>query len=143
MTPAGWTLRSDAQGVDWQRVSDLLKTVGMASFEPSLHQRAFANSQVVVFVHEGPELIGFGRALTDGVYQAALYDVVVHPDFQGRGMGRLIVETLLEGLPQRNVILYAAVGKESFYEKLGFHKMTTAMARFRDPDRMRRMGFIE
>ena len=50
---------------------------------------------------------------------------------------------ILERLPAGNIILYANIGRESFYEKLGFRRMKTAMARFRHADVMREKGFTE
>ena len=35
-------------------------------------------------------MIGFGRAISDGTYQAAIYDVAVNPDFQKKGLGNII-----------------------------------------------------
>jgi N-acetylglutamate synthase-like GNAT family acetyltransferase len=57
----------------------------------------------------------------------------VHPDCQGRGLGRDIIERLLVHCRgHRKIILYAVPGKEAFYERLGFRRMTTAMAIFED-----------
>ena len=60
-------------------------------------------------------------------------DIAVHPDFQGAGIGKSIVETLKRfSKNHRKIILYANPGKESFYKNLGFKRMTTAMAIFKD-----------
>jgi len=81
-------------------------------------------------------MIGFGRAISDGAYQAAVYDVAVVPEFQKMGIGKIIMEKILERLSGCNVILYAAPGKEDFYLKLGLRKMKTGMALFRNPEKM-------
>ena len=67
---------------------------------------------------DGSEMIGFGRALSDGAYQAAIYDVAVLPAYQGKGIGKLIVEKLIERCPDCNYILYSSPGKEIFYQKM-------------------------
>jgi ribosomal protein S18 acetylase RimI-like enzyme len=47
-------------------------------------------SQAVVSAWQGQELVGFGRASSDGLFRAVLWDVVVDKDHQGRGLGRRI-----------------------------------------------------
>jgi predicted N-acetyltransferase YhbS len=59
--------------------------------------------------------------------------VAVHPGRQGTGIGRDIVSRLVElSRGHRKIILYAVRGKEPFYQKLGFMRMLTAMAIFRN-----------
>ncbi|MDR3304783.1 MAG: GNAT family N-acetyltransferase, partial [Clostridiales Family XIII bacterium] len=95
-----------------------------------LHKKAFENSYTAVFLYDGETLIGLGRAISDGAYEAAIYDIAVAPDYQGRGLGRTILETLLADLKGFNAILFAAPGKVPFYGRLGFRKMRTGMACF-------------
>nr|WP_320009733.1 GNAT family N-acetyltransferase [uncultured Desulfobulbus sp.] len=133
----------DSKAVDYAQIADTLRLVGMAYFTPMEHARAFAASFVTVFVFHQGALIGFGRALSDGVYQAALYDVAVLPEYQGQGIGSLIIHSLLDKLGQCNVILYAAPGKEDFYTALGFRRMKTGMALFTNTERMAEKGFTE
>ena len=128
--------------IEWNLVRDCLKEAGMAHYEPDRHQRAFENSFAVLFVFREEEMIGFGRALSDGAYQAAIYDVAVLPAFQKRGVGKLIMECLLEKLSRCNVILYANPGKEGFYMKSGFASLKTGMALFLHPEAMKRKGIL-
>ena len=127
----------------WRIVAQTLKEVGMAFYEPHVHKKAFANSHTRIFVFQNDRLIGFGRAISDGVYQAAIYDVAVIPEFQGRGIGTIIVKNILSNLPSCNFILYTMPGKEDFYRKLGFRKMKTGMAVFKNADNMKLRGFTE
>jgi ribosomal protein S18 acetylase RimI-like enzyme len=87
--------------------------------------------------------MGAGRALTDGVRFAVIFDVVVLPEYQGRGIGKQIMAFLAERSKAPNILLHAVHGKEGFYRKLGYRKMTTAMARFENPDAQRQRGYIE
>jgi ribosomal protein S18 acetylase RimI-like enzyme len=134
------TIETGCAGVDWQQVSDTLREVGMAWHDPELHRKAFENSHTTLFVYHGGRLIGFGRAISDGAYQAAVYDVAVLPEFQGQGIGKTIVGRILSRLPHCNVILYAAPGREGFYEKLGFRRLKTGMALFRNGEAARQKG---
>lgn len=136
-------IKLDCQGVDWKLISSTLKKVGMAHYEPDLHRRAFTASHTTVFAYHEQQLIGFGRAISDGVYQASVYDCVVLPEYQGKGIGRTIMEHILSGVSPCNVILYASPGKEGFYQTLGFRKMKTGMALFTKVESMREKGFTE
>lgn len=136
-------IREDCSGVDWQTVSDILKDVGMAHHEPAMHRRAFEVSHTTVFVYHADRLIGFGRAISDGVYQAAIYDCAVRPEFQGKGIGKTIMTAILSRISHCNAILYATPGKEGFYRTHGFRKMTTGMALFKNAESMRARGFTD
>ena len=137
------SVKNDCLGVDWQIVTEILKSVGMASHAPEKHRKAFEASYTKVFLYNAETLIGFGRAISDGTYQAAVYDCAVAPEFQGKGIGRMIMENILSKLQDCNVILYASPGKEGFYEKLGFRKMKTGMAKFINMESMKERGFTE
>jgi ribosomal protein S18 acetylase RimI-like enzyme len=86
-------------------------------------------SYTLIFAFDKPQLIGMGRALCDGEYQAAIYDMVVLPEYQGQGVGREMLRRLCTQLPVDNIILYAVPGREGFYQKCGFTRMRTAMAK--------------
>lgn len=134
-------IRLSCADVPWAEVVTILKSAGMAYATPEAHQKAFAASFATVFAWHAGQLIGFGRALSDGVYQAALYDIAVLPPYQGKGVGATIVQQILVMLPACNVILYASPGKEGFYAKLGFRPMKTGMALFKNPEQMAARGF--
>jgi ribosomal protein S18 acetylase RimI-like enzyme len=133
----------DTTHIDWDKVVDTLKIVNMAYSTPDVHERAFNKSHTVVFVFSDTDLIGFGRVISDGEYQAAMYDVAVLPSYQGKGIGKMIVQKIMEKIPHCNVILYASPGKEVFYEKESFRRMKTGMARFINAERMKNNGFTE
>ena len=131
-------IKTDPAGIDWQTIADTLKKVGMAHYEPEVHKKAFEASHTTVFVYEDSRLIGFGRAISDGQYQAAIYDVAVVPEAQGKGVGKTIIQTILDSLSNCNVILYASPGMEGFYRKFGFGLMKTGMARFTTQQAMKK-----
>ena len=139
----GVDVKQDCADVDWKAVSETLQCVGMAYDEPDLHRRAFEASHTTVFVYHADRLIGFGRAISDGVYQAAIYDCAVLPEFQGKGIGTTIMKNILPRISHCNVILYASPGKEGFYQVHGFRKMKTGMAHFKKGAAMRERGFTE
>ena len=128
---------------DWNRVREILQTVGMGHHSAQTHRKAFEASHMTIFAYRGDQLVGFGRAISDGQYQAAIYDCAVIPEFQGNGIGSEIIRLMVEQLTHCNIILYASPGREGFYEQQGFARMKTGMALFLEMDSKRRRGFIE
>ena len=85
-----------------------------------------ANSFKFVALFDGGELVGMGRALSDGVSDAYIQDVVVRTDYRGQGWGQKIVSRLVEELRAAGIDwigLIGAPGTGAFYEKLGFCEM--------------------
>jgi len=136
-------IKLGCDGVTWEAVSEILKTVGMTYYDPDIHRRAFEASHTSVFIYNNEKLIGFGRAISDGICQAAVYDCAIIPLFQGMGWGTKLVETILSQIPDCNAILYASPGKEGFYQKQGFRKMKTGMANFKNSASVKKRGFTE
>lgn len=136
-------VKQDCADVDWKKVSETLKSVGMAYYEPEIHRRAFKASHTTVLIYHGNRLIGFGRAISDGAYQAAVYNCAVLPEYQGKRIGKTIMDHILSRVSHCNVILYASPGKEGFYKKHGFRKMKTGMAHFKKSAAMKKGGFTE
>ena len=121
------TITFDCDTIDWQALADLIECAPLVKRDPADLRCAFANSYAACFAFSGGQLVGTARATSDGVYYATVLDVCVHPDHQGRGIGRLVVERLLARLPSYKVFLTSVPGKEGFYKKLGFLRQTNAM----------------
>lgn len=85
--------------------------------------RAVTNSQFVIAAYDGEELVGFGRVVTDGVLHAMIYDMIVLPAYQNRGIGKHILNALVVKCREasiRDIQLFCAANKRRFYEKNGF-----------------------
>ncbi len=119
-----------AREIDWNEAATVFERAPLGSTRrrPDMLRKAFESSYAVVYVFDDHKLVGLARALCDGVYQAAIYDVVVLPEYQGKGIGKEVMMRLHDQLPVGNVILYAVPGREGFYSACGFRKMLTAMA---------------
>ena len=80
------------------------------------------NSTVVVSLWDENQLIGFGRATSDLVFRAVLWDVVIASDRQGLGLGKLIVESILTNKKIKSVekIYLMTTDSSDFYKQLGF-----------------------
>ena len=85
--------------------------------------QAVGNSWCVVAAYDGSLLIGAGRVVSDGVLHAMVYELITDPVYQGRGVGTEILARLVAKCRQahiRDIQLFSAQGKRSFYEKRGF-----------------------
>ena len=136
-------IKKDCTNINWQEVRNILKAAGMSFVDEEFHKKSFENSYTVVFIFNKEKLIGFGRAISDGVRQSAIYDVAILPECQGLGIGKLIIENIVNNTPTCNFILYASPVKEGFYENLGFKKLKTVMGLFVNMERMKSRNFIE
>jgi N-acetylglutamate synthase-like GNAT family acetyltransferase len=122
-------ISSNLTEVDWQLVADIYKSVhwGQRGGRERIIE-SFANVKFKCFAYHNGKLVGFGKMMSDGVMYGAIYDVVVHSDYHGLGIGKRIMSWLVnEGSGLHWITLFASPGKESFYSKLGFKVMKTAM----------------
>ena len=136
-------LSSDCTGIDWLKLVDVFRRAPLGERDPEKLRSSFMNSAVTCFVWDHDELVGAGRAISDGVAYTAIFDVVLLPEFQGRGIGKQIMKFLQAEAKAPNVILHAVPGKEEFYRKLGYRRMRTAMASFANPQIQHERGYIE
>ena len=90
-------------------------------------KKCLANSDVIISIWANNEIVGFGRALSDGVYRGVLWDIVIDQDHQGKGYGKLIVENLLNSKKLKNTkkIYLMTTNKKLFYSQIDFHDVKT------------------
>jgi ribosomal protein S18 acetylase RimI-like enzyme len=135
--------REEMEGVNWERLAEVFLRAPLGKRDPGKLREVFQNSQIRCFVWNGQELIGAGRAITDGVRYSVIFDVVVLPEYQGRGIGKQIMKFLADRSKAESALLFAVPGKEGFYTKLGYRRMKTAMAIFPNPEGHQKAGYIE
>jgi GNAT superfamily N-acetyltransferase len=141
LNPVGLT--TPIRSIDLHQLQHLFRAAAFWAQDRCLDdlQVAIANSKPVVtvwdsvgedFSQEG-RLIGFARATSDGVYRATIWDVVIHPDYQGAGLGRKLVETVLMHPHINRVerVYLMTTHQQKFYERIGFEEnQTTTMVLF-------------
>ncbi len=90
-------------------------------------KKCLANSDVVISLWVGKEMVGFGRALTDGIYRAVLWDIVIDQNYQGKGFGTLIVNNLLSSKKIKNTkkLYLMTTNKKLFYTQFEFKEVTS------------------
>ena len=85
-------------------------------------RKMLSRSTISVSLWKGAKIIGFGRATSDEIFRAVLWDIVVDKNHQDLGFGKIIVKSLLEN----NLILKAervyimTTNCSEFYSKMGF-----------------------
>ncbi|MDR2833582.1 MAG: GNAT family N-acetyltransferase [Streptococcaceae bacterium] len=99
----------------------------MDETSPKQAQKSLNHHITAVAAFDGEKIVGIGRLIGDAAFYWCLVDIWVLPEYQGKGIGRKIVQWLLQYIKENSlkntrvsVFLMAAFGKEGFYEKLGF-----------------------
>ena len=90
-------------------------------------KKCLANSDVIVSLWVGNEIVGFGRALTDGIYRGVLWDIVIDQNHQGKGFGTLIVKQLLSSKEVKSTkkLYLMTTNKKLFYSQFDLKEVTS------------------
>tara|TARA_B100000242_G_scaffold228718_1_gene168962 strand:- start:148 stop:603 length:456 start_codon:yes stop_codon:yes gene_type:complete len=90
-------------------------------------KKCLANSDVVISLWVGNEIVGFGRALTDGIYRGVLWDIVIDQKYQGKGFGKIIIKNILSSKEIKNTkkLYLMTTNKKLFYSQMGFQEVNT------------------
>lgn len=107
----------------------LRESVDFIRITPERAKCALRNSLYRIIAVDGGTPVGMARVVGDGGYVFFICDVIVHPEYQSKGLGRKLIERVLGWLEDQvdegetiMVNLMSAMNKEEFYSKLGFHK---------------------
>lgn len=113
--------------IDLYELEELCDAVGWSRRPIRKVRKAIQNSFLVITMWEQrgnrKRLIGFSRATSDHAFNATIWDVVVHPDCQGQGLGKALMKQLIKKLRSEdisNVTLFADPDVVNFYRQLGF-----------------------
>ena len=81
------------------------------------------NTNTCIVIRDNNTLIGFGRALTDGIYRALIDDIIIDKNYQRKGLGGEIVHCLLDKLLEvEEIFLNCGEHLEDYYNKYGFER---------------------
>tara|TARA_Y100001968_G_C19259155_1_gene668386 strand:+ start:504 stop:959 length:456 start_codon:yes stop_codon:yes gene_type:complete len=118
----------------------LMPSKGLEKLEDLLEEHAFwaknrkrgelkkmlLNSSEVISIWNEKRMVGFGRATSDKIYRAVLWDVVIANDLQGLGLGKLLIKALINAPSIKCVekIYLMTTNCKSFYSQMGFEVST-------------------
>lgn len=119
--------------VDPAQLAALFAAVGFQRSDDPDHLRAMvAGARWVVSAWDGPLLVGFARAISDGVSNAYVSTVAVLPSHQRQGVGRAMMTRLLADKPTVKWVVHTSDAGEALYRELGFVDATRMLVRARD-----------
>jgi N-acetylglutamate synthase-like GNAT family acetyltransferase len=110
---------------------DLFETTGWNNeygFNKQDLHNALIKSWYALSIYDSKKLIGFGRVIADGVHHALIVDLIIHPDYQNKGLGTTLLNRLVQKCLEsniRDIQLFAAKDKSGFYNKFGFESRPT------------------
>lgn len=137
-------LQQTTENIHWDEVNHLLNGFGLTDHTVEETKLTFERSQEVAFLLENSRVIGCGRALTDHIAQASIYNIAIAEEFQSQGWGKLLVNTLVEAVSGCNIVLYTHPNTVEWYQNIGFKKLKTALAIY-PPEHflaLQEMGFV-
>jgi aralkylamine N-acetyltransferase len=121
------TYQTTTKNINWQDLESLFSAVGWPDMKASRIKKAFSNSSFVRFVFDQEKLVGVGRTVDDGEFYGWIVDLAVHPDYQGRGIGKTILSELEQAMkPFFTTMLTSVPNKEEFYQNQGWCKQSSA-----------------
>jgi ribosomal protein S18 acetylase RimI-like enzyme len=134
----GLEIGTCGRSIDLSQLHALFQTAAFWARDRQLEALAIAlaNSRPNVMAWDGDRMIGFARATSDGIYRATIWDVVIHPDYQGAGLGRKLVETVLMHPHVNRVerVYLMTTYQQKFYERIGFEaNSSTTMVLYNQP----------
>lgn len=114
-------------------IYETYQSVGWLKHDKETICEIFHNSTHVVFAIYDNKVIGFARALSDGVFNAAIYDLIVNKDFQNNQIGMHMLEHILKEIGSLSCIhLISTIDNLEFYQKAGFKKLKTGVVIYQD-----------
>lgn len=99
-----------------------------AAEKSELLYKALLNSHSLVAARDEGKLVGIGNAISDGYLVVYYPHLLVHPDYQGKGIGQIIMEEMFKTYKGFHMQMLTVDGKAiDFYTKMGFEKAGDTM----------------
>ena len=111
--------------VSAKALSDLRESVGWNRMEDE-YNNPLMTSYYHIAVYEDDKLVGYIDSVSNGVTDAYIQDLMVHPDYQGKGLGTELMNQMIAYLKENRIYIISVVFEESlkpFYDRFGFSSM--------------------
>lgn len=130
--------KTELKNSEWNSLVDLYDETGMClglgrMRETEKIRRAYNKSHRYVVAWDSGKIVGAARMISDGECYGWVHDVAVLPSYRKQGIGRGVMEKLLEGNEGLLIGLTSSFEAVDFYDRLGFKKHKTAMAKYPGP----------
>lgn len=121
----------DDHDIDLDALAVLRAACAFAAKDRAFLAGQLAGSRWVAHAYDGTRLVGFARAISDGVSSAYLSSVMVDPSYRRRGIGRALIERIIGGRDNIKFVLHARAEAVPFYAAVGFAPASDMMMRDR------------
>ena len=111
--------------VSAKALSDLREAVGWNRMEDE-YNNPLMTSYYHIAVYEDDKMVGYIDSVSNGVTDAYIQDLMVHPDYQGKGLGTELMNQMITYLKEKRIYIISVVFEESlkpFYDRFGFSSM--------------------
>ena len=111
--------------VSAKALSDLREVVGWNRMEDE-YNNPLMTSYYHIAVYEDDKMVGYIDSVSNGVTDAYIQDLMVHPDYQGKGLGTELMNQMITYLKENRIYIISVVFEESlkpFYDRFGFYHM--------------------
>lgn len=104
---------------------EIRKSAGWGVPDLEQAQKSIQHAQLTICLRKEGELVGLGRIVGDGILYFFIAEIVLKKKAQGLGYGKLLMDSLMDHITKNATSLstigvFAAPGRETFYEKYGF-----------------------
>jgi len=103
--------------VGWSDKGEMPENMKVGFMQPWIH------STLVISAWDDDRLVGAVRVLSDTIFRSVIYDLLVHPEYQGKGIGSELVRRCLEHFPSSGWLVCTEGETPYFYKKFGFSEM--------------------
>lgn len=129
--PDAFEIRDTLDGLTSGRIATLYRRAPLLrqTDDGDRLRESFEKSQLVLSAWSGDRLVGLARVLTDGYQVSYLCDLAVEPDVQGTGLGKKLIDVVMERCKGTELVLRDSNFSSGFYAHLGFREVSNAWVR--------------
>lgn len=91
-----------------------------AKYDVAMWQNVLNATPILITAYAEDKLVGMLRALSDGFHETHLSDIVVHPDYQRRGIGKQMMQKFITMQSHTGIYIDGLSQNRAFFEACGF-----------------------
>lgn len=113
------------ESISPEAMADLRESVGWNRMEKE-YGNPLMTSFFHIAVYDGDQLVGFVDSVSNGVTDAYIQDLIVRPDYQGKGIGTDLMKKMIASLKEKHIYIISVIFEERlkpFYDRFGFNTM--------------------